>query len=295
MNDRRILGIRDGKAVPLFGPAFAGPPSPSPTLPVETVVLPPSNSASHIIPEQMITLFLQPAIALHSEKGGPTQRLAIPAKSLAFSLRAREESVLWETGAKFMSLTIDDGVLARATEEICRGGRFELMRSPNVRDEQLSSLLHSLYQENKGGHAAGRLYIDGIEQSLAALLASRYNALSGSLNHAPATLPPVSANRLVEYMHAHMAEQLTLAELAVHTGYSESHFSRLFKGTFGMPAHHYLMSLRVEKARQLLLSNEPYSILDIALTTGFANAQHFSRIFFRFTGMTPSAFRRTSR
>ena len=295
MSDRRILATRDGQAVPLFGTAFKGPLSPSPTLLVETVQVPRLDLASHTIPGQVLTLFLQGGTILHNETGGPTSRIAVPAKSLAFSMRDREEQLHWETPAKFLSLCIDDAVLARASEAMCRGGRFELMPSPQVRDEQLAALLLSLHHESSHGYLAGRLYVDAIEQALAACLLSRHNALGARRQAAPTALPAATAQRLLDYMHAHITKQLTLAELAGLTAYSPSHFSRLFKATFGMPAHHYLMHLRVEKAKQLLRSTRPYSMLDIALLAGFASAPHFSRIFLRFAGLTPSAFRREFR
>lgn len=294
MSDPRILGVIDGQTAPLYGAAFTGPASPSPSLPVETVTLPRRHWHAHRIPRQMITLFLQGATLLHCEAGGPTRRISAPARALAFSLRDIDEQMRWESPARFISLTIDDAVLARTSEALCRGGRFELAPSPQVRDEQLASLMGALYQESLHGYAGGRLYIDGIEQALAALLVSRYNALSVPVKTSTAALSATAAQRVVEYMRSHLAEPLSLADLARCTGYSESHFGRLFKASFGVPAHHYLMALRIEQAKQLLRSPAACSILDIALLVGFANAQHFSRIFVQFAGMTPSAFRRAA-
>lgn len=294
MDPHRIMAVQGGHMLPLFGAAFTGRPSPSPTLAVEAVTLAPADWQSHSIPRQMITLFLQPAMALHSEQGGPTRKLVIPAQSLAFSLRNKLESTRWDSAAKLISLTVDDGVLARAAEAICRGARFELLPSPQVRDAQLSTLLLSLYHAARAGYPAGRLYVDGIEQALAAALVSSHNALAGAVHAAPSTLPPASAQRLVDYLHAHLDQPVTLAELAALTGYSQSHFGRLFKASFGMPAHQYLMRLRVERAIELLRAPQLHSMLDIAILAGFANAQHFSRIFFGVVGMTPSAFRRAA-
>jgi len=61
-----------------------------------------------------------------------------------------------------------------------------------------------------------------------------------------------------------------------------------------MPPHQYLMKLRIERAREILVAGDA-RIIDVALDLGFSNASHFSRAFARRYGVAPAAFRQLAR
>lgn len=287
----RILAIRDGTEQPLFGPSLPTPASPSPSLPIETHAFAPDEWQTHVIPQQVITLFLRPAILLHAEGSGPAKRLPVATRAVAFSLRNREESIRWETPAAFTSVAISDAVLAHAAEQLTSHGHFALHAAPAVHDERLSALLHVLHLESTNDYAAGRLLVDGVEQALAALLITNYNAFRQPALSAPTALPPHAARRVQDYLHTHLAQPIGMAELVQVAGLSPAHFSRLFRASFGMPPHQYLLQLRIGQAK-LMLQSQNHSMLEVALLCGFANAQHFSRTFSKITGLSPSSFRR---
>lgn len=82
-----------------------------------------------------------------------------------------------------------------------------------------------------------------------------------------------------------------LDELADIAGLSRSHFTRVFRRATGRSAVDYLLRLRLRQAlRQLQESDN--SITDIALQCGFSDSNYFSRQFRRFTGISPSRYRR---
>lgn len=104
-------------------------------------------------------------------------------------------------------------------------------------------------------------------------------------------LSPSAARRVQHYLERHASENVPLPGLAALAGLSVHHFVRAFKQTFGMPPHRYLLQLRVERARNLLVrTNLPLS--EIALKLGFADHSHFTRHFRRLAGIAPSHLRR---
>jgi AraC family transcriptional regulator len=77
--------------------------------------------------------------------------------------------------------------------------------------------------------------------------------------------------------------------MATCTGYSPFQFARLFKATTGLPPHAFVLRLRLERSRRLLLESKT-SPADIALATGFYDQAHFTNVFRNAFGVTPSVF-----
>ena len=95
-----------------------------------------------------------------------------------------------------------------------------------------------------------------------------------------------------EYLEAHYAEDVSLAQLGVLTSRSSFQLARAFSKAFGLPPHAYLESIRVERARDLLKSG--MSVVDTALSVGYSDQSHFTHRFRRHTGITPGQYRSAS-
>lgn len=92
---------------------------------------------------------------------------------------------------------------------------------------------------------------------------------------------------LARNFHRELNDEVVAREL----GLSTSHFRHLFREATGQPFRKYLMSLRLEKARQLIVEGDR-PIGEIAVDVGFTGIAHFSRAFVQRFAATPSSFRR---
>ncbi len=92
----------------------------------------------------------------------------------------------------------------------------------------------------------------------------------------------------VKMMDDHMADPLTLAHLSDLAGISPRQMNRLFKEKLDCTTMAYYRQIRLEMARNLLQSS-PLPLTEIALATGFANSSHFSRVFKKHFGHSPSS------
>lgn len=97
--------------------------------------------------------------------------------------------------------------------------------------------------------------------------------------------------RMVDFIEAHVAENLRLSEMAELAGLSPFHFARAFKQSFGVPPHRYHTNRRIEHAK-ILLTQPAASVTEVALAVGFAETSSFSTAFRKATGLAPSDFRR---
>lgn len=103
-------------------------------------------------------------------------------------------------------------------------------------------------------------------------------------------LAPHLRRRLVDYIEQHLDQALSLGELAQLAALSEYHFARMFRASFGLPPHRYVLQRRLLRARELLQHGN-LALGEIALACGFASASHFSNRFREAFGAAPGLLR----
>jgi AraC-like DNA-binding protein len=100
--------------------------------------------------------------------------------------------------------------------------------------------------------------------------------------------------RVTEFMQENCLRNIRLEELADLAGLSQSYFSHAFKASTGLPPHQWQMRARIDRVKALLAEGTQ-SLTEIAAETGFADPAHFTRMFRRQVGISPSAWRRAQR
>jgi len=100
--------------------------------------------------------------------------------------------------------------------------------------------------------------------------------------------------RVLAYIDEHLAEDITVADLANVACLSIFHFTRAFAATMGVPPHRYVSQRRLESAKAMIATGRA-SLCEIALACRFSSESNFTRAFRRAMGMTPAAYRRTLR
>ena len=98
---------------------------------------------------------------------------------------------------------------------------------------------------------------------------------------------------IVSYLHNHLAEKITLADVASFCHYSPSFVARLFKARSGKTVNDYLKDLRMKKASELL-SRTDMPISEVAEACGFSDTNYFIACFSRSFGTPPKRFRKIS-
>ena len=103
-------------------------------------------------------------------------------------------------------------------------------------------------------------------------------------------LGPPDLSPAFEDMQIDFARNRALSDYAKMCGISTSYFISCFTKEYGMPPYRYLTQIRISQAKHLLLETG-ISISEIARSVGYADPFCFSRIFRKYTGMSPSEFR----
>lgn len=170
---------------------------------------------------------------------------------------------------------------------------FGVLHSRQNRDPFISQTLETLWHElAEADTPHSRLFL---ESATASVLARLERLSSESLGPPPAVggLATWQSARVLDYMREHLAESISLSELAGLVDLSPWHFARAFRQHHQLPPHRCLTQLRMEKARDLLAHSQ-LSITEVAMATGYSS-QHLARHFRRYLGCTPREYRRQSR
>jgi len=101
-------------------------------------------------------------------------------------------------------------------------------------------------------------------------------------------------HRVRDFIETHIDADIRLDTLAALCGVSPDYFLRTFKATTGVSPYQYVLTCRVERAKRLLAEDGAASLAEIAVRCGFSHQEHLSRMFRRFTGVTPGQYRRSS-
>jgi AraC family transcriptional regulator len=155
-------------------------------------------------------------------------------------------------------------------------------------DPELARLAQRLLAEATRPERGARLAI----QTLAAMIGVR---LLRTIERVPVsrgrcTLSAARLRRVQTFVEANLDQPLDLFALASVAALSPSHFAHAFRATTGVPPHRWVMSRRVERAREMLVSTR-LPIVEIALACGFASQSHMNDVFRRHMMPTPLFFR----
>jgi AraC-like DNA-binding protein len=173
--------------------------------------------------------------------------------------------------------------VAAVTELYCPPG--------GVLDETVWHLANALLPALERPHEIGTLYAEQIMLAANTYFAHAFGGLRPSKDR-PGTLAPWQLKRAKESMAVLGDDDVSLKELASQCGLSVSYFVRAFKMSTGDPPHRWMLRYRVERSKTLLAQTEA-TLAEIAISCGFADQSHFTRMFKSFVGVTPGLWRRT--
>ena len=188
----------------------------------------------------------------------------------------------------FLVVNVSPSLIETVADAMAIASGRSLEPRLQVRDPQLEHICWALKAELEMAEPSGRLYAESLGVALTAHLLRRYAPVVP--RRVARGLPKRRLQRVLEYIAEHVADDLTLCELAAVANLSPSHFKSLFKQSLGVPVHQYVVRHRVDYAVGLL-SRGTQPLGDVALQAGFANQSHMGRCVRRATGLSPSDLR----
>lgn len=101
----------------------------------------------------------------------------------------------------------------------------------------------------------------------------------------------VLAQRVIRYLEAHYAEDVSLDDLAAALGYNKTYLCGVFKKDTDLTILDCLNTIRIRRAAELIVYSD-HSLSQVSELCGFSSVSHFNRVFLKYVGATPGQCRR---
>jgi AraC family transcriptional regulator len=198
----------------------------------------------------------------------------------------------WQGDIEFIHLYLDPLFMQQAISEVTKGRPIELLPQLKIRDPLIRSLGTALISELKFNEEGSRLYAETAAALLSIHLFQHYSAWKQVVKQYTGGLSQGNLQQVLDYINSYLDQNLSLNELADLVHISPYYFARLFKQSTGMAPHQYVTKCRIKKATQLL-AQQNLSVLEITQQIGFQSQSHFTTLFRRSLGVTPTEYRRS--
>lgn len=199
----------------------------------------------------------------------------------------------WESAWTYGALRLNQQMVIATSAELIHGDpeKIELVPTYGFNDPLLYHLSVELTSEMRNASPHSPLYAESLTNRLTLYLLRHYS--TGRVVRALPTnhLTFIQLRRVDEYIHAHLDQKISLADLATCLHLSVPHFERMFRTTTHQPPYRYVLEIRLERAR-VLLQRTRLTLAEVALQCGFSSQSHFTTHFTRYMGVSPARFAR---
>lgn len=182
--------------------------------------------------------------------------------------------------------------LQDSARQLTGGKAFELLDRVGFEDPSAARILEMLSREAGLSDPSATLFVEQAIDLLCLQLMRAHTSLTSLPEPEPRRgLATWQVKKVTDYMLEHLAEEVSLDELAGLLGLSRFYFCTAFRLATDQTPHDWLRQQRIQLARKLLA--EPYlSVTEVGLAVGYGTPSAFSAAFRKLVGMTPTAYRR---
>ncbi len=191
----------------------------------------------------------------------------------------------------FLAIFIKKEFLQYYSKQLFENGNIKFINNNYPISHDLKNTINSFIEEIKGKDTGYQLVLEKLVGQMVIYLLreldSNLNKIISKFN----TTDKKSIDKAIYFIKNNFDKEFSLDEIAAKANYSPYHFIRVFKAETGKTPFQYLLEIKIAKAKELLnKSSKP--ITEICYDCGFNNRSHFSVIFKRKTGNTPSSYRK---
>jgi AraC family transcriptional regulator len=187
-------------------------------------------------------------------------------------------------------ISFEPTFLKQLDPEVIDPDRIEILPHFAKSDPLIYQLGRSLKIALETDPIGSRIYAESMSNALAAHLIYHYSTTARSLETIKCADHP-QTQQAIDYIHAHLTEDLSLAAIAISVGLSQFHLARMFKQTMGISLWQYVVQQRIDLAKRILTQLN-LSIVEVSNHLGFSSQAQFTNFFRKHTGINPTQYRK---
>jgi len=216
-----------------------------------------------------------------------TQRTVIPCNPQQRH-RAEDTEI---TDFKAFIIYIGKMFFKSMAEELYGNRNIVLQSKSFMFSPRLSELINLFISEYRSGQPGSSLFLESLSVQAAVLLLreSCTNCAKPAYQYTEYR-DNKCISKVIDYIYENYRNNISLTDLASETNYSPYHLLRLFKQMTGKTPFEFLLDLKIDMAKNMLL-NTDYPMSNICDSCGFGSLSYFSQAFKKKTGFTPTQYR----
>ncbi|MEL7245796.1 MAG: AraC family transcriptional regulator [Cyanobacteria bacterium J06573_2] len=257
---------------------------------VEQQYLPASETPEMTSIGHLVCVHLSAPLSVDYQQNDKWQNCLMKPGDLFLIPDGASHAARWEEAGELLVIALEADLINKIAPEAVKGKNIEIIRAQAQSDGLIANIALAFKEELESGGCGGELYRDTLTSALVARLLRNYSATPTTCE-AKGRLGKRKLNLVLDYIQAHIAEEITLSQMAKIADLSPFHFSRIFKESVGVSPNRYVNYCRVEKAKRLL-EQQQISISQISAACGYSNPSYFIRQFRKIMGVTPKVYRK---
>lgn len=188
-----------------------------------------------------------------------------------------------------LTLVLEPQYVADVVQDGLSPDRVEFATQRSVYDATIARYAEGFRAELAADCPNGQLYAETLTIGFALHLLSSYAVAKPRIPVPRGKLSSSQLRTVVDFIQAHINEDVSLLVLAEQAHVSPFHFARMFRATVGVPPHQFVLRQRVQRAICLIQKGE-LPLAQIAVESGFHDQPHFTRAFYKVVGTTPGMY-----
>jgi AraC family transcriptional regulator len=259
-------------------------------LPIELIRMPPGPYSVDPTEHRVYTI-LSTTEVTWTDSGTHHRAQWRPGTSIFLRERHQVNGFVSAKGYDLIRVLLEDGKVSELLHDDVCSPRVDFLEHVITTDDQLAGIVNAMYAEARAGSPAGDLFSRAISVALLAHVYDRYDR-SRAASRLEGRLSRRQVETVSRYVREHIGCALSIVELAGLLQLSPAYFCRAFSKTVGVTPHRFVLNERIAIARQRLHQTSTPPMAELAHALGFATQAHFSVVFQKLVGCSPSEFRR---
>lgn len=193
---------------------------------------------------------------------------------------------------KYISISVDKDFFEKLTSNIIKKENIKFNNSGNAYSHQLLELIELFIKEIINFGKSCPLMLESMETQISIQLIR--DSFPVFLTHVKNYYTNIDyIEQSIKYMQEYYSSNITIKEICNIVFISPCHFQRIFKTSMKQTPYNYLMKIRIDKAKEKLIKSSD-NIEEIGRLCGFLSVSHFSSVFKRIEGISPSEYKKNN-